>query len=157
MTYRIAPLIGKTISYHRLEHHDVEVWKDDNDDIDLDIFDERPDVYDVVLWKDYHECILVKPDTFNYLYVELNDELCALKEDCIEYVIYRYEKSSDEYPDWYLKALDDGTISNKCGFHIFNNGKKDVVMRQYSVILRNFKGQLMYMDKNAFREYYEII
>jgi hypothetical protein len=92
MTCRIAPLIGKTIRYHRLENNDISLLSRYGDD-----FPEQPKVCDVLLWKSYHECILVKSGTFDYLYFELDDEWCALKEDCIEYTIYRYEKTADEY------------------------------------------------------------
>lgn len=95
------------------------------------------------------------PETFEYLYYRLDDEFCALKEDCIEYAIYDKDKDLFSYPYWYIEATYRGDIyHNTSGSYIYDY-TGELAMSHKSVILRNFLCELMYMELETFRFYYE--
>jgi hypothetical protein len=111
----------------------------------------------VLLMRDGYKYFVTSLKVFNDLYISLTDTKAALKEDCIEYVIYRGDVDSDSYPDWYIDALDNHIFENGYNGHTFRDMFGITDMTPGAVILRNFKGELMYMDYNKFERYYEIL
>jgi hypothetical protein len=100
---------------------------------------------------------VIKIDTFNYLYHRLDRFTAALKEDCIEYVTYDPDIDIQNYPDWFVEAMDDGWITNDYGTFIFLDTNGELAMNPKDVVLRNFMGDLMYMNLDAFHKYYDTV
>lgn len=101
----------------------------------------------------------VSKDSFNYLYFKLDDFTAALKEDCIEYVINDAERDLFSYPEWYVDAVADGLIWESCdhGVDMFYDERGEIAMSQESIILRNFMGNIRYMERNDFDKYYDAL
>ncbi len=104
----------------------------------------------------------VRKETFDHLYTRLSEYVAALHENCIEYVVFNPDKPLYEYPNWYTEAIVDGWINNELWFY---NGKGlycliqedggEVAMAPGGVILRNFMGELRYMEREDFERYYD--
>jgi hypothetical protein len=101
----------------------------------------------------------INMDTFNHLYFRLDRFTAALKEDCIEYVIYETNLPLACYPDWFIEAYDNGYIYEEEDYSdfIFYCKHGDIVMGNGSVVLMNFKGELNYMERYQFDKYYDIL
>jgi hypothetical protein len=132
MTNR-APLHGTVANYCHLQDSKIMVQK-----------------------KDY-KYIVIDQDTFYDLYFELDDVKTALKEDCIEYILYDPDKRIEDYPEWFEEAIEEGWITNEYGTFIFLDINGELAMSPGSVVLRNFMGDLKYMEREDFEKYYEII
>lgn len=101
---------------------------------------------------------VIKQETFDALYVRLNDFLAALKEDCIEYVVYEYNKCMFAYPEWYADAVYDGLLfEDECTPLILYSESGDIAIAPGSMILRNFKGDLQHLEAYQFYKYYDTI
>lgn len=112
----------------------------------------------VMIQKDNYKHIVVKEDTFKHLFFELNDTRAALKEDCIQYVVYERGKPLACYPDWFIAAYDNGDIYEEEDYDefIFYNEYGDIVMSHGSVVVRNYMGHLNYMERYEFDKYYDV-
>ena len=111
----------------------------------------------VLVQKSDGETTLITEETFVQLYFRIDDEIAALKEDCIEYTIVSYDLPVDRYPDWFVEAVQNGTIfadDEAWYFYDYNDG--DLLMADGGVILRNFLGDLRYMEYEQFERYYSI-
>ena len=101
---------------------------------------------------------VVNNDTFNYLYFRLSDFVAALKEDCIQYVVNTPDKSIFEYPGWFRDAIANGEIfEDEPGVYVMYGSDGDTEMYPNSMVLRNYKGELMYMDSYKFHQYYDVL
>lgn len=100
---------------------------------------------------------VIRSDVFEYLYFKLDDYTAALKENCIGYFIYDPCKSICEYPAWVIRAMRDNWIVEDEGSFIFVNDTETITLDNTSVILRNFMGELKYMDLDEFCKYYDIL
>lgn len=98
-----------------------------------------------------------RTDTFDYLYTRLTEFTAAMKNDCIEYMIYQPNISFEDCPQWFIQAIEEGYIYAEEGYddYIFYHECGDIVMSPGSVILRNLYGQLNYMEKSEFDKYYD--
>lgn len=102
-------------------------------------------------------CIHISIDTFDYLYLTLDEHHAALKEDCIEYTTFSIDKPYYEYPDWFIDAWNNGDLYINGDIALFYDNKGEIAMSPNSVILRNFMGQLMYMERERFERYYDTL
>jgi hypothetical protein len=103
--------------------------------------------------------MVVSKATFDFLYRKLDDFTAALKEDCIEYAINDTCELLFGYPWWYVDAYANGIMYRVDGIDYFNNDDKnqdEIVMAPGSFILRNYKGELMYMESDQFDKYYDM-
>lgn len=134
MNNRVAPMRGTTSLYVHLPNSKVLIMRDN------------------------YKHTMTSIENFNYLYYELNDTVAALKEDCIEYVIHYPHKPLSSYPDWYISAYDNALIFEESADQfIFYDERGDLAMSTGSVVLRNFMGDLKYMEMDDFKRYYDII
>jgi hypothetical protein len=104
----------------------------------------------------------VRQETFDYLYTRLSEHVAALKENCIEYTIFDPNRPLYQYPNWFVEAKVDGVITDdlwivdgKGLYVIFQDDGGEIVMAPGAVILRNFMGELRYMERDDFERYYE--
>lgn len=114
----------------------------------------------VLLMKEGYNYFVTKEYIFKDLYYELTESKAAMKEDCIEYVIFSRRVPPYEYPNWYTDAMVDGWIyEDGMGFggYIFYDQTGEIPMAENSFILKNFKGDLRYMEFDEFERYYEFI
>jgi hypothetical protein len=102
--------------------------------------------------------MVVSKETFDYLYCRLDEFTAALKENCIEYAIYQPNMSFETCPQWYVQAIEDGFIYAEENYsdYIFYCENGDIVMSPGSVVLRNFLGDLNYMEMWQFDKYYDL-
>lgn len=138
MSFGFAPLNGTSVLYNRL-------------DFGL-----------VCIMKENYEVFIPTSDTFNKLYHVLSESKAALKSDCIEYAVFSRNKELYQYPNWYVRAVVNGYIyedgnGNGYGFWMFHEDSGEIAMSEGSYILRNFQGDLMYMEPYEFKRHYEII
>ena len=119
------------------------------------IYAELP--YDnILIQRSDGETTLITEESFNHLYFRLDDEIAALKEDCIEYTIVSYDLPVDRYPDWFVEAVHDGIIFVNDEVWLFDKDSGWIPMADGSVVLRNFLGELRYMEYEQFDRYYSI-
>lgn len=112
--------------------------------------------YTVGVFNSNGQEIELSNEVFDDLYYRLNDNTTALKEHCIQYAMVSDDKSVCLYPDWFVDALWDGHIIYEYGaFTYYDDIDGEIAMSPNSVILRNFKGHLMYMEYERFIKYYE--
>lgn len=100
---------------------------------------------------------IISMSTFDYLYSRLDEFTAALKEDCIEYVVHYNGMPLCIYPEWYIEALYNGLIFNDDGIYTFYDTCGEIAMSPESIILRNFMGELMYMETVTFDKYYDTL
>lgn len=103
---------------------------------------------------------VIKQETFDALYVRLNDFLAALKQDCIEYTIVEpdNEKCLMDYPIWFIEACEDGFIfEDEYNPLILYSESGDIAVAPGSIILKNFKGDLHHLEAYQFYKYYDTI
>lgn len=110
----------------------------------------------ILIQKSDGETTLITGESFDHLYFRLDDEIAALKEDCIEYTIVSYDLPVDRYPDWFVEAVRDGWILIDDEAWFFTDYSGDTQMTDGSVILRNFLGELRYVEYPEFDRYYSI-
>ena len=113
------------------------------------------DEYNVLLRKDGRHTI-VSMKLFNELYLIVNDYDCALKEDCIEYVVHEWNKPIEHYPEWYqfaVKCYEIFKIGDSWHFYTENG---EIAMSPRAIILRNIKGELRYLEFPTFYDIYRI-
>lgn len=117
----------------------------------------------VLVQKMNYRHIVIHASTFNHLYYEIDGAKAALKEDCIEYCRYYPEKHIDDYPKWFKEAMTDGYIEEVYrghqimpGSHIYFEEGGEVLMSPGAYILRNYMGDLRYMEEYDFKKYYDI-
>lgn len=91
----------------------------------------------VIIYRNDHKHIIINQDIFEKLYFKLDDFTAALKEDCIEYVV-----------------VEDGLIYENDFFSIEH---KRMSIRPDTIIMRNFKGELMPIDPEKFDKYYDVL
>jgi len=115
--------------------------------------------YTVVITTTDGRVAVISKETFNYLYLRLDDYTAALKEDCISYTVYRTGRPLSHYPEWFIRAYDNGDIYEEEDYEdfIFYCEFGDIVMSSGSVVLRNFKGDLTYMERYQFDKYYDTL
>lgn len=101
--------------------------------------------------------IVVRKHTFDFLYYRLDNFTASLKENCIEYIVNEDSKCLFDYPTWYVEAVEDGFIYVNDGVDMFYTESGEIAMSPNSIILRNYKGELMYMEANVFSKYYDTI
>jgi hypothetical protein len=108
--------------------------------------------------RDGYKHIVIPQEIFSNLYYELSNNRAALKDDCIEYAIYSPGKSVRDYPEWFYEAYKDGYIYNEDGYDhlIFYSETGNTPMTPGAVVLKNFMGQVNYMERNEFEKYYDI-
>jgi hypothetical protein len=100
---------------------------------------------------------IIRKDTFDHLYYRLSEFVAALKEDCIQYAIVSYDKPVCDYPDWFVDACQKMQITQDFGCYIFVDDYGDIAISPDSVVLRNFKGELMHMEYDKFTKYYDTL
>ena len=111
----------------------------------------------VLIQKSDCETTLITGETFDQLYFRIDDEIAALKENCIEYTIVSYDLPVDRYPDWFVEAVQNKLIFvDEEVWFIDYLHESDVLMYDGGVILRNFLGELRYMEYEQFDRYYSI-
>lgn len=111
----------------------------------------------VLLMKEDYKYFVTKLEVFKDIYHELDDARAALKEDCIEYVIYSRHRPLYTYPNWYVQAMVDCFIfEDGSGGHMFYEETGELAMAEGAFILRNSRGELKYMEANEFERYYEL-
>jgi hypothetical protein len=124
------------------------------------------DRYTITIETSDGRVMVVNREVFDCLYCRLDPFTAALREDCIEYVTYDVNKPILEYPEWYINAVRDGQICNDGystprspnGNYIFYDVKVgEIPMSPTSVILRNYMGDLMYMEIGSFTQIYDIV
>jgi hypothetical protein len=144
-----VPIVKAYILFRRLNMSVAAIWgttvgyTEYGDSITIETIDRRVAV--------------IRKQTFNYLYCRLDDFTAALKEDCIEYVTYHPDKPISFYPDWFREAMDDGWITNDYGTFIFLEDSGELAMSPNDIILRNFMGDLMYVEESKFHKYYDTL
>lgn len=113
----------------------------------------------VMIQKDNYRYTIANYESFNYLYFELDATRAALKMDCVEYAIYQPDEPLCCYPDWFIEAYDNGYIYDEEEYEdlIFYCEYGDIVMTPGSVVIRNFKGELNYMERHEFDKHFEIV
>lgn len=118
----------------------------------------------IMIQKQDYQYTIINEDVFRDLYFELDEYRCALKTDCIEYVRYYHDKPLYDYPEWFMVIMDEGWITSSCfdDEHesrpfLFLDENGEIAMSDGSVILRNFMGDVRYMEIEDFEKYYEII
>lgn len=105
-----------------------------------------------------NRAIVISRQTFDYMYHKLDPFTAALKEDCMEYASNDPMIDLSEHPWWYVEAVQDGTIYDMCGevmFRVREDGTA-IEVDSNSVILRNFQGDLRYMEWDDFTKYYDV-
>lgn len=100
-----------------------------------------------------------KKDTFDYLYFKLDEFTAALKEYCIHYAIYEPGKKLFEYPTWFVDAVADGYIYEQYqgGLYMFYQEDGEIAMSPNSAVVRNYRGELMYLEGYKFHKYYDTL
>lgn len=113
----------------------------------------------VLLMKEDYKYFATKLRTFYELYYELSDTVAALKEDCIDYTVYKPGQDFLDYPDWFITAYDNGYIYTEDGYddYIMYGEHGDIVFSPGGIILCNFLGQVTYMERFHFLKHYEVI
>lgn len=113
----------------------------------------------VMIQKSDYRFIVINENTFDELFFELDGVKTALKSDCIQYVIYDYDIDFETCPQWFIQAIEDGRIygENNYNEYIKNDRRGCIILTPGCIILKNFSGQLMYMDRYEFEKYYEMI
>ena len=120
-------------------------------------------------YTDYYNCMVLETNdgriisvskrTFDYLYYKLDSFTAALKDDCIEYEPNDPMIPDSERPAWYIDAELNGDIYDMCGALMFrvNYDTGDAIeMNMRSVVLRNYLGDLRYMEWEDFIKYYDV-
>lgn len=123
------------------------------------IYSELSDGWEYLLLKDNYRYMTVSAETFNSLFERLTDTLAALREDCIEYVIYSPYTPLLAYPKWYIDEHHDfgGSLyEHSFGTTYFYEESGELLMSPGSVVLRNKLGDVRYMERETFFKYYEI-
>lgn len=101
---------------------------------------------------------VLNTETFEYLYHRLDDFNAALKEDCIQYVVHNNEKCLTQEPEWFMDAVADGLIyEESSGVCVFYSESGDIMMNPNSTILRNYRGELRYLEGYKFHQYYDTL
>lgn len=113
----------------------------------------------IVIEKTDGSVAVIKEETFNYLYLRLDDFNAALKEDCIEYVVIEADRGVLDYPEWYFEACSDGVIYQNSDICVFHDHKKEKQIQMYpgSIVMRNYKEELKHIESYKFHQYYETI
>ena len=79
---------------------------------------------------------------------------CALKKDCLAYVIFNGGSSSN-YPEWYREVVEDSVYEDEFRYSVAVNIDKipndvyvwsDVLAEGYDVFVRNHKGKVTRTD-----------
>lgn len=96
-------------------------------------------------------------ETFLRLYWMLSDNRAAFKSDCIEFVLYDKYKPIEFYPEWFNDAYLDGIIFEEHGDYFFYNDKGYTHMNDRAVILRNYNGEIKYLELDTFNSIYTTI
>ena len=120
-----------------------------------------------VQYTDYYHCytletidnrvISVSKSIFQQLYQKIDKFNAALKGDCIEYASNDPMIDLFDQPEWYIDACADLIIYENCGqTYMQDDYHGEVVMSPNSVVLRNFKGELRYMEWDEFLKYYDV-
>lgn len=100
--------------------------------------------------------IVISRHTFNHLYYKLDEFNAALKDDCIHYANYMYDKATEEYPKWYQDAVAEGIIGYN-GYHdYFYEDDGEIAMSPRAVVLMNKYGELKYMERHNFYKYFDV-
>lgn len=101
----------------------------------------------------------ISVDTFDILYHKLNRAFAALKSDCIECVIHDDSKPLFSYPEWYIQMVYNNLIYNVDGVYYYYDYEADseVVITHGCIFLRNYLGDITYMDRETFNKYYNLM
>jgi hypothetical protein len=111
----------------------------------------------ILIQKSDGETTLITGESFDHLYFRLDDEIAALKENCIEYTIVSYDLPVDRYPDWFVEAVQNNLIFIDEEAWFFDDPHKgETLMYDGGVMLRNFLGELRFMEYEQFDRYYSI-
>lgn len=112
----------------------------------------------VLLMKEHYNYFVTSKEAFEDLYIQLDDTKAALKDDCIEYVVYHPDKPLACYPDWYIAGYDNGMIfEDDTGNFLFYDLEGDMAMAPGGIMMVNYLGQLKYLERDQFERYYEPI
>ena len=129
---------------------------------DLAVLKGRTSIYSelddgkVLILKDNYQYTTVSKENFEILFYKLTESITALKEDCIEYVVYYPYSPLLAYPRWYIDAHFDGELyEDAFGTSIFVDRSGELLMSPGSIVLRNYRGDLRYMERDEFEKYYE--
>ena len=113
--------------------------------------------YTIVLEKENGSVMPIQRKTFEKLYREVGPFVAALKGDCIEYASNDPMIDLFDQPEWYIDACADMIIYENCGqTYIQDDYHGEIAMSPNSVVLRNFKGELRYMEWDEFDKYYDV-
>lgn len=111
----------------------------------------------VLLMKENYKHMTVTHDTFVRLFYRLTENLAALKEDCIDYVVYYPYQPLLAYPKWYIDAHESGEIfEQEFGHSIFYDTTGELLMSPGGIVLKNIQNRLRYMEREEFDKYYEV-
>lgn len=110
----------------------------------------------IVLEKNDGSVAVVSRKTFDYLYFRLDEFRAAMKDDCIHYASNDPMIDLYSQPDWYIDICSDGLFYEHCGVDYFYEEDGEVAVSPSSVILRNYQGDLKYMELDEFTKYYDI-
>ena len=110
----------------------------------------------VLIMKDNYKHMTISRENFELMFVRLTESIAALKEDCIQYVVYHPYSPLLAYPKWYIQAHHDGSMYEEYfGTSMFIDDTGEVLMSPGSVVLMNTYGHLRYMERSDFDKYYE--
>lgn len=113
----------------------------------------------ILLLKPDYKWKIIPVDIFEDLFYVVDHNKAALKEDCIECTMFSRFRPLHTYPEWYLNAVTKGLIYGVNDYpepHIWRHIDGDIPMTEGSYILRNFMGDLRYVDARSFERYYEL-
>jgi hypothetical protein len=101
----------------------------------------------------------IRKETFDALFIKLDEFTAALKEDCIEYIICHPELPLETYPEWFIDAVHEGWIVRDYETYFFLDtySEGELAMSPDGVILRNFLGDLKYMEIDEFTKHYDTL
>lgn len=96
-------------------------------------------------------------DVFNRLYEweSLGGNVCALREDCIEYYWLDPSEPIHEMPKWIRELIKEGLIFEFYdGAWYYYDEDGDTALAPYSVFLRNKQGRIKHIELDTFLNVY---
>lgn len=100
---------------------------------------------------------IITVSTFEHLYYRLSMDVAALKDDCIDFVVFHPNRQICEYPDWFSEALRDGWITNECDRFYYLDHLGEHLIHSNDVVLRNYLGQITCKESEEFIKYYDVL
>lgn len=100
---------------------------------------------------------IVSPDTFFELYTLMGDGYASLTSDTIEYALWHRGTSIHDYPKWVRDEMYKNNIFYLAGDYYFNRIEGEQLMLDNDILLRNHRGDVMYIGIDTFNMLYTVI